>query len=193
MVSQLTDEALDLIRSEHHAGKSCDDIALTLRDRLGIDVQRRTIENRLYRMAVAAGTPRRKPGRPSRIEREGLQVPPPGPASPQTQKKLRRKAKATLDEVASLRLQISRLEDALDKPLPPREMAAVSKELRDAYKQLRVAMAVAKGPGIVASQAAADAEAVIERLRRLQAAQAAKKENLSPPATTKPNGLLRTG
>lgn len=167
---RITLEMAEAIRAGKAAGDSNNAIAKALRDQFGTGVDRRTIDRWC---AKVEGKALRAAPAPAAI---------PAPPAPKVSKKASKTLAATPaapDELETLEAIATKLRNqVLAGGLPPRDLAALSSELRQTFAAIRGAK-VWRQPDAAGSDA--DADWVLAKLQSL----AAKQSPGSPPIDTK--------
>lgn len=161
MTPRVTPAASALIRGELAAGNSARDVAATVANRLGIELDHTTI------LRHAKKTDRRAEG--------GAVLEVPEDFEP------------IADEVEALEKQCGKLQGLLELDLPARDRAALTGELRQVFGAIRKATTAKQKAGEVADQDVAWVVAKLkrfDRMNRKDAGEAIDDDGVSTDATT---------
>ncbi len=143
----ITPAASELIRTEKAAGKSSRDIAKILADRLGIEIDQRTVSRHMQKLAPVLGA---KP--------RSVEVAPAAPREPAEVD--------SIDEIEALERQVVTLLGLLEGDIPNRDRVAINAELRQTYGSIRKAKSARREEAAIQS---ADAAWVLAKLKRFDA------------------------
>lgn len=135
-MARVTSAASGLIAAGKKAGRSSRDIAGTIRENLGIELDQRTISR--HAKALAGKPTEKKRPKLKPVPLEGPEPKPYKPPAPPAD------FTATLDEVDALEREADTLQRLLAVDLPPRDRASLTGELRQLFGAIRKAKHAAK-------------------------------------------------